>query len=55
MSGWQESTVGIKSYFDLPQKAQDYIRKIEALCQIKASIISTGPKREETICQLSLD
>jgi adenylosuccinate synthase len=49
ISGWQESTVGVKSLADLPQKARDYIEKIEKLCGVKASIISTGPKREETI------
>ncbi len=49
MDGWQQSTVGIKSLADLPQKARDYIKKIEELCAVKAVIISTGAKREETI------
>lgn len=49
IAGWKQSTVGAKSLADLPQKAHDYIKKIEELCAIKASIISTGPKREETI------
>ncbi len=49
ISGWQQSTVGAKSLADLPQKARDYIKRIEDLCSVKASIISTGPKREETI------
>ncbi len=49
MEGWQQSTVGSKSLSDLPQKALNYIKRIEDLCGIKASIISTGPKREETI------
>ena len=49
IDGWKESTVGIKSFDKLPQKARDYINRIEELCSVKASIISTGPKREETI------
>ncbi len=49
MEGWQQSTVGSKNLSDLPQKALNYIKRIEDLCGIKASIISTGPKREETI------
>ncbi len=49
MEGWQQSTMGSKLLSDLPQKALNYIKRIEDLCGIKASIISTGPKREETI------
>jgi adenylosuccinate synthase len=47
--GWIESTIGAKSLVELPKKAQEYIKKIENLCGVKASIVSTGPKREETI------
>ncbi len=49
MTGWQESTFGAQSLNDLPIQAQDYVKKIEELCNVKASIISTGPKREQTI------
>jgi adenylosuccinate synthase len=49
IEGWQQSTVGAKSLKELPKKAQDYIKKIENLCGVKAAIISTGPKREQTI------
>lgn len=49
MEGWQQSTVGAKTLSELPQKALNYVKRIEDLCGIKASIISTGPKREETI------
>ena len=47
--GWKTSTVGITSYDDLPQQAKDYVRFIEDETEAKASIISTGPRREETI------
>lgn len=49
IEGWMESSVGAKSLRDLPQKALDYIKRIEELCNVKVSIVSTGPKREETI------
>lgn len=49
IEGWQESTIGAKKLEDLPQKALAYVKRIEELCQVKAAIISTGPKREETI------
>ncbi len=49
VDGWQESTVGVKSLSALPEKALKYIKRIEDLCGVKAAIVSTGPKREETI------
>jgi adenylosuccinate synthase len=47
--GWKRSIVGMTSYDELPQEAKDYIRFIEDETGAKASIISTGPRREETI------
>jgi adenylosuccinate synthase len=47
--GWKTSTVGITSYDDLPQEARDYVRFLEDETETRASIISTGPRREETI------
>ena len=49
LPGWQESTVGIKSYDELPENAKSYLRKVEELCEAPVDIISTGPDREETI------
>jgi adenylosuccinate synthase len=49
IEGWQQTTVGAKSLEQLPEKARAYIARIEKLCNVKAAIISTGPKREETI------
>lgn len=49
IEGWKESSIGAKTLEELPKKAQAYIARIEQLCSVKASIISTGPKREETI------
>ena len=47
--GWCESTVGAKSFEDLPAKAQSYLARIEELAGVPVDIISTGPDREETI------
>jgi adenylosuccinate synthase len=47
--GWQTSTAGITSFDDLPREAKDYVKFIEDETETKASIISTGPRREETI------
>jgi len=49
IEGWKESTFGAKSLAELPLKARAYIERIEELCNVKAAIISTGAKREETI------
>lgn len=49
MPGWKETTIGIKNLNELPKNALLYIKKIEELCGVKAVIVSTGPKREETI------
>lgn len=49
VDGWKTSTDKISSYEDLPQKAREYIERIEELCQVKATIISTGPARDSTI------
>jgi adenylosuccinate synthase len=49
LPGWTESTVGAKSFADLPANAQSYLRKIEELCETPVAIISTGPDRTETI------
>ncbi len=49
VSGWKTKTLGIHDFQDLPEKARDYIRKLEDLTGIPFQIISTGPKREETI------
>jgi adenylosuccinate synthase len=49
MPGWQEPTVGISNYGDLPPAARAYLEQIEQLCETPIDIISTGPDREETI------
>jgi adenylosuccinate synthase len=52
IEGWKESTVGAKSLDKLPPKALAYVKRIEELCRVKAVIISTGAKRDDTIILL---
>ncbi|MEK6374959.1 MAG: adenylosuccinate synthase [Acidobacteriota bacterium] len=47
--GWKSPTVGITSYDDLPAAAKDYIAFIADEMECAIEIISTGPRREETI------
>ncbi|ADJ27497.1 adenylosuccinate synthase [Nitrosococcus watsonii] len=47
--GWQESTVGITEYEQLPLAARLYLEKIEKLSGVPIDIISTGADREQTI------
>ena len=47
--GWQQTTTGIDSYNDLPEKTQEYIQFISDFIGVPVKIISTGPGRDEII------
>ena len=49
LEGWQEPTAGVQRFEDLNDKAIDFIIKIEELCGAPIVMISTGPRREDTI------
>ena len=49
MEGWQSITEGISNYEMLPQNAKKYIEFIEKFIECKATTISTGPSRDQTI------
>jgi adenylosuccinate synthase len=49
MPGWKCSTAGIVEYDKLPSEMLAYLEKISKLVAAPVSVISTGPKREETI------
>ncbi len=49
MPGWMGSTVGIKDFEQLPKAAQNYLKRMEEVCEVPVDMISTGPDREETI------
>lgn len=49
LPGWKNSIEGLTNWDDLPATAKSYIRFIEEYLGVKFTIISTGPKRSETI------
>jgi adenylosuccinate synthase len=49
LPGWQESTVGLTQYEQLPATARAYLDRLQALVGVPVDIISTGPDRDETI------
>jgi adenylosuccinate synthase len=49
LPGWQDSTVGAKSFAALPANARAYLHRIEALTGVPIAMVSTGPDRDETI------
>jgi adenylosuccinate synthase len=49
LPGWKTGTSSITEFGELPEKARDYIRRIEELVGVPIAMISTGPERTETI------
>ena len=47
--GWSENTAGIKKFSELPKAAQNYLKRLEEVCEIPIDMVSTGPDREDTI------
>ena len=49
MDGWNETTVGARSWADLPAQAIKYVRRVEELIGAPVSMLSTSPERDDTI------
>jgi adenylosuccinate synthase len=49
MVGWQQSTIGIKNYESLPEKAKAYINRVGGLIGVNIDLISTSQRREDII------
>lgn len=49
MEGWTQSTVGARSWADLPGAAIKYVRRIEELIHCPVALLSTSPERDDTI------
>ncbi|MCM8711413.1 adenylosuccinate synthase [Clostridium sp. SYSU_GA19001] len=47
--GWDESVGNARSYEELPENAKKYLKRIEEFTGVKISIISVGPRRDQTI------
>ena len=51
-AGFEEDIRGCRRYGDLPAAARAYVDRIEALAGVPVELISIGPGREETICNV---
>jgi adenylosuccinate synthase len=49
LPGWKTSTVGCLAFEDLPPAARGYVAFIEEYLEAPVGLVSTGPRREETI------
>ena len=54
MPGWRSSTKSIQNWEELPQKALDYLNRIESIVGVPVSILSLGPERSQTLIKYSL-
>ena len=49
LPGWEEDITGVRKWEDLPAAAQDYIKRIETLCQTPVKWVSVGPERDQVV------
>jgi adenylosuccinate synthase len=49
MPAWEEDISGCRTFEELPEKARDYILRLEELSGCQISYIGVGPGRDETI------
>ena len=49
LEGWSESTAGARSWAELPAQCIKYVRRLEELTGVPVALLSTSPKREDTI------
>ena len=49
LDGWWDDLTKIKTYDQLPNNAKKYLQRIEELLHVPVSIVSVGPRRDQTI------
>jgi adenylosuccinate synthase len=49
LDGWEEPTSGVRSFDDLPKRAQEYVHFIQDILETQLCLVSVGPKREQAI------
>ena len=49
MPGWNESTVGVRQFDELPGQARAYLQRIEEILAVPVDLVSTGPDRDQNI------
>ena len=47
--GWQQPTAGVTQFAELPENAQQYVRRLEEVSGVPIAIVSTGSDRADTI------
>ncbi len=53
LPGWSEEITECQSFDDLPQAAQAYVKRVEALVGRPVAIVSVGPERRQTMFRQS--
>ncbi len=51
LRGWRQNTVGTLEEAKLPPSCRDYIRHLETLVGVPITLVSTGPRRDQTIAR----
>ena len=54
MPGWSDDISGVRTFEDLPQKAQEYVLRLEELSKCRISSIGVGAGREAIIVRHAL-
>ncbi len=49
LEGWGEEIDEAQTFEDLPKQARDYVRRMEELVGVPASVVSVGPAREQSL------
>ena len=49
LEGWHEEIDEIRAFDELPKQAQAYVRRIEELVGVHASVVSVGPARDQSL------
>ena len=49
LPGWSGKTAGLRTLAEMPATARSYLARLEAVCGVPVTIVSTGPDREQTI------
>jgi len=49
MPGWAAPTAGARTFDQLPAAARKYIARLDELSGVRATIVSTGSERDDTV------
>ncbi|KAF0219737.1 MAG: adenylosuccinate [Geobacteraceae bacterium] len=49
MPGWKSDISGARTFADLPEKTQSYVKRLQELIGCPITLVSVGPRRDQTI------